>query len=98
MVHFDANAMDDDGGFDQVRTADSNMAGKCVSAGEYECMGRCGGGCEAPSGAHLDCLEHDFCSCLAGGDSPDCADEWYDTIDDFALAHAQPDHAACVRR
>jgi hypothetical protein len=58
--------------------------------GDYDCMGRCGSGCDnwwAPSSYTLDCLDHDTCShnlCATdGADDKHCGDEYKKSEDDW---------------
>lgn len=59
----------------------SDWGTSACGAGNYGCMGRCGGGCNGWGGGWtLDCLEHDVCShnlCASGGGSDaNCGDEY----------------------
>lgn len=67
----------------------SNWGTSACGAGDYSCMGRCGGGCGwgALSSYTLDCLDHDVCShdlCSTSGASDvNCGDEFNQAQDDW---------------
>ncbi len=75
----------DHGNHDEAWVVGSH--GGQVGNNNYECMGRCGGGCGRNYDWTLDCLDHDACSryyySTTGIIDHNCGDEYSDAVDDY---------------
>jgi hypothetical protein len=60
--------------------------GSAAGAG-YDCMGRCGAGCDSGLPYTQACLNHDLCSLRnradLGAEDPNCGDEWRTAVADY---------------